>query len=116
MKTLIAFIFSLTLSLNAQEKTNTTYTKKGALTQVVAYHTNGTIAQKGVLKNNKLHGEWISYDEEGRKLTMGNYDNGVKTGKWLFWKENQLLEVDYIDNKPDQTVQWTKASLASIEE
>lgn len=116
MKTFIVLFFGLTLSLNAQKQTEATFVKKGNQTEVVTYHDNGIIAQQGQLKNNKPHGEWVSYDQQGRKLTMGTYVDGVKTGKWLFWNKELLLEVDYQNNKPLKTVQWTKSSLASIEE
>jgi antitoxin component YwqK of YwqJK toxin-antitoxin module len=35
----------------------------------------------------------------GHKSSMGEYDNGVKVGKWLIWNDNGLTEVHYDNNK-----------------
>ena len=34
----------------------------------------------------------------GETITVGAYDNGVKTGKWLFWANDILKEVEYNEN------------------
>ena len=30
---------------------------------------------------------------------MGNYENGVRTGKWLFWEGDVKSEVNFDNNK-----------------
>jgi len=30
---------------------------------------------------------------------MGNYDNGVRTGKWLFWEGDVINEVNFDNNR-----------------
>jgi len=39
-------------------------------------------------------------------VALGSYALGVKTGKWLFWQENTLKEVDFINNKMAAITQW----------
>lgn len=72
--------------------------QQGDLMEATFYHDNGQIAQKGTYKNGKLHGEWISYDIEGNTTALGKYSQGTKTGKWFFWSEDRLSEVDFEDN------------------
>jgi hypothetical protein len=46
------------------------------------------------------------FNDQGDKLAHGSYALGVKTGKWLFWQENTLKEVDFINNKMVAITQW----------
>ena len=41
------------------------YNRLDPVSQVVIYHDNGNIYQKGFLKNDKLHGRWESFDNNG---------------------------------------------------
>jgi antitoxin component YwqK of YwqJK toxin-antitoxin module len=63
------------------------------------YYDNGTIQQEGFFKDGKLEGKWIAYDPQGNKLSVGEYSNGQKTGKWFFWNEARLSQVDYTNNQ-----------------
>lgn len=72
--------------------------QQGDLIEAIFYHENGQVAQKGSFKNGKLHGEWIAYDMEGNTTALGKYADGVKTGKWFFWNDDRLSEVDFQDN------------------
>lgn len=80
--------------------------QKGDLTEAVFYHENGQIAQKGTYKDNKLHGEWVAYDIKGNKIAIGKYSEGIKTGKWFFWTEERLSEVDYLQNTIASVTHW----------
>lgn len=80
--------------------------QKGDLTEAVFYHENGQIAQKGTYKDNKLHGEWVAYDIKGNKTAIGKYSEGIKTGKWFFWTEERLSEVDYLQNTIASVTHW----------
>ena len=76
---------------------------------------NGSVQQEGTFdKNGKLAGLWTSYDLTGNKLSQGNYDKGIKTGKWFFWTEKALKEVDYVDSKIINVNEWNhKSELAT---
>ena len=69
------------------------------LIEATYFHDNGSISQEGTFNLQKeLHGKWISYNEEGKKVSIGNYTNGLKTGKWFFWSGNDMKEVEYSNN------------------
>ena len=63
------------------------------------YYDNGKIQQEGFVKDGKLEGKWIAYDAQGNKLSVGEYSNGQKTGKWFFYNEAKLSQVDYTNNQ-----------------
>ena len=79
------------------------------------FHDNGAIQQQGTFdKKGKLDGLWISYNDNGVKLSQGNYDKGVKTGKWFFWTDNSLKEVDYVNSRITAINEWnSKSELAA---
>jgi antitoxin component YwqK of YwqJK toxin-antitoxin module len=59
----------------------------------------------------KLHGKWVAYNEDGTKQSLGEYSNGTKVGKWFFWNENTLSEVDFNDNRIAEVKKWSKDAL-----
>lgn len=92
----------------AQEDNNVKVNKDGDLTVATYYHDNGTIEQQGTFnQEGELHGVWTSYDLDGNKTMVGNYVNGKKDGKWLFWSNNKLKEVDYVDSRITSVSEWT---------
>ncbi|TPN87514.1 toxin-antitoxin system YwqK family antitoxin [Aquimarina algicola] len=98
-------LFSTTLF--AQE-TKPTFEKSGDAIKGTFYYENGNIRQQGFYnKQGKLNGEWKSYDNEGKKIAMGQYENGIKVGKWFFWSEDKLSEVNYTDNKVADVTTWS---------
>jgi len=109
MKKIFAILVMLSITFTfAQEKPKTDIKKDGDLTIATYYHDNGEVAQQGTFnKAGELHGVWTSYDVNGKKVTVGNYDNGQKAGKWLFWAGNSLREVDYKDSKIASVSEWT---------
>ncbi len=83
----------------AQVKPEMKLNKETNLIEATFFHANGEISQKGTFNLDKqLHGEWLSYNSKGEMITVGSYENGVKTGKWLFWANNVLKEVEYNEN------------------
>ncbi|SNR53014.1 toxin-antitoxin system YwqK family antitoxin [Lutibacter flavus] len=50
-------------------------------------------------KEEKLHGMWVSYNIEGNKTSIANYNNGKKDGVWTFFKEDKISVITYKDNK-----------------
>lgn len=106
MKTTILFFALIcTFALGAQD-TKPTFEKEGDLLKATYLHDNGTVAQVGYFFNGKLHGEWNMYDEAGQKLAKGSYLNGEKTGKWFFWKGEEVSEVDYKDSRIASVQKW----------
>lgn len=50
-------------------------------------------------REGKLHGTWISYDLNGNKTVIANYENGKKEGVWKFFKTDKVNVVTYKNNK-----------------
>ena len=103
---LLALLFVATSSYGQADQ-NVKIEKKGDLTEATYFYADGNIQQQGTFNSDgKLHGLWTSYDVNGNKLAVGNYEEGVKIGKWFFWTENSLKEVDYLDSKIVQVNEW----------
>ncbi|WP_204344786.1 toxin-antitoxin system YwqK family antitoxin [Psychroserpens algicola] len=103
----ILLMFSVTLAF-AQEAKKVDVNKDGDLTVATYYYDNGAIEQQGTFnEEGQLHGIWTSYNLDGDKVMVGNYVNGKKVGKWLFWSNNKLKEVDYVDSKIASVSEWT---------
>jgi antitoxin component YwqK of YwqJK toxin-antitoxin module len=86
------------------------------LKKVTLFYENGEISQQGTIKNGKLHGTWLAYDPQGNKSAIANYSEGKKIGKWLFWSDEKLQEVNYNDNKIVSVNVWkTEETIVSID-
>ena len=97
--------------VSAQEVNKPTIEKKGDLIQATYYHDNGTVAQQGFFnKDNQLQGVWTKYDTNGDKIVVGTYENGKKVGKWFFWTDDTLKEVDYSSNSITSVNTWKNTS------
>jgi hypothetical protein len=73
--------------------------KETNLIEVKEFHDNGLISQEGTFNlEGQLHGEWISYNDQGIKIAVGTYNNGERTGKWYFWSGDSMKEVEYTKN------------------
>ena len=62
----------------------------------------------------KLQGEWLSFDMKGKKTVSANYDNGKKVGKWFYWNDKTLKEVDYSNNAIANVNEWSNKSTVAI--
>ncbi len=106
-KILVAMAILFSATLMAQDL-KPTFEKQGDLIKGTFFHENGEIRQQGFYnEKGKLHGEWKSYNTSGKKIAMGRYNNGVKTGKWFFWGSDKLSEVNYSDNQIADVTTWS---------
>jgi antitoxin component YwqK of YwqJK toxin-antitoxin module len=48
----------------------------------------------------------------GNKKSIGDYSNGEKTGKWFFWNDKSLSEVDYSNSRVANVKSWKQDALA----
>lgn len=88
------------------------YEIQGNLVKATYYHANGNIKQEGFYKDGKVHGQWVSYNESGEKLSLGEYTDGKKSGKWFFWNQASLNEVDYLNSRVATINKWEKQLVA----
>ena len=112
MRFAVLFFFFLSHSLIAQnEVIENQLVKTEKSYEFTRYYANGQIAQRGPIKNKKLHGVWVSYSPEGKKVSQGTFKKGKKTGKWFFWNEEGLIEADFNENKLVSAVSWDKGKI-----
>ena len=113
----VLMLFALLISMVSfsQQERELKLNKKTSLIEVVYYHDNGVISQTGTYTlDGKLQGEWLSFDAEGNKSVAANYDNGKKVGKWFYWTDKTLKEVDYTNNAIVSVNDWKKDSKTSV--
>lgn len=110
MKNIILSLACLFLVTNAIGQVASKEIKKtNKSIEITNYYDNGQVKEHGFFNAaGKLDGHWIMYDTVGNVLVQGEYDNGMKVGKWLFWDANSLKEVDFKANKLLKYNQWTK--------
>jgi antitoxin component YwqK of YwqJK toxin-antitoxin module len=85
------------------------------LIEVTYYHDNGVVSQTGFYTlDGKLQGEWLSFNTKGEKSVSANYDNGKKVGKWFYWTDKTLKEVDYTNNAIVSINEWQKGAKTSV--
>lgn len=116
MKKLVMFFALLfTVVSFAQEQVNPKLENAGDKTEATYFYENGVVMQHGFFnEKGKLQGTWTSYDLQGNKLAIGNYDNGQKVGKWFFWTDDTLKEVDFIDSRITSVSEWKGQSKLAI--
>ncbi|RZJ68737.1 MAG: membrane-binding protein [Flavobacterium sp.] len=84
----------------------------GDLVKATYYYDNGQIAQEGFFKDGKADGKWIAFDMNGNKKSIGEYASGEKTGKWFFWNDAVLSEVDYSNSRIASVQNWKQDAIA----
>lgn len=113
-KLLFALVFMVGAIGFAQDK-KVEVEQKGDMYEATYYHDNGEVAQHGFFNaEGKLQGTWKSYDVNGNKVALGNYENGKKTGKWIFWNGDKLTEVDYKNFKMEKVNEWQNKTQLAI--
>jgi antitoxin component YwqK of YwqJK toxin-antitoxin module len=104
---LFATVSTLAAQSSVEQNITNSYILNGDFIEAKLYHDNGQIAQTGFYtKENKLHGEWISYDTEGNKTAVAQYENGKKVGVWTFYQGDERKEVSYVDSKIAEVKTW----------
>ena len=103
----IALITSVSFS---QANKKSTYFLDANVIEATIFHDNGTVAQTGFYtKENKLTGEWVSYDLKGNKTAVAQYNNGEKVGAWVFYDGDIKREVNYDESRIAKVTTWKVA-------
>lgn len=112
---LMLFAFLIGMVSFAQQERELKLNKNTNLIDVIYYHDNGVVSQTGSYTlEGKLQGEWSSFDTEGTKSVAANYDNGKKVGKWFYWTDKTLKEVDYTNNAIVSINDWQKDAKTAV--
>lgn len=105
------FAFLVTVVSFAQENKDNRVLKlnnEAQLIEATYYHDNGVVSQTGTYTlEGKLQGEWKTFDKQGNKTVSAEYNNGKKVGKWFYWTDDVLREVDYSNNAIASVSEWT---------
>lgn len=114
-RVLLLFVLLISMVSFAQQERKLELNKNTNLIDVTYYHDNGMVSQTGAYTlDGKLHGEWLSFDTEGKKSISANYDNGKKVGKWFYWNDTTLKEVDYTNNAVTSVTEWDNKTSVAI--
>lgn len=97
---ILAILFIGTSVFAQENNQKVKHVQKKDLVEVTYYYADGSVQQVGTFnEEGKLHGTWTSFDTNGNKLAVGNYEKGKKVGKWTFWSNGTANEVSYVDSK-----------------
>ena len=111
MKNLIIAGVLLVSGFMSAQEVKPKYEVVDQMVKATYFYDNGQVKQEGTYLDGKLHGKWVSYNEDGSKQTMGEYENGNKTGKWFFWSQTALNEVDFANSRVAEVKRWSKEAL-----
>ncbi|MCK5820846.1 MAG: hypothetical protein KAH17_03125 [Bacteroidales bacterium] len=86
------------------------YTQKGDVREKVQeerFYENGTKEMHGEFYNGNRHGMWTYWFQDGRKWSESEYENDLRIGPTVIWRESGLknYEGSYSKGKPHGT--WT---------
>jgi len=105
--TFFLFAFLVSAVSFAQQERELKLNENTNFIDVTYYHDNGEISQTGAYTlDGKLQGEWLAFNAQGKKTVSANYDNGKKVGKWFYWNDKTLKEVDYTNNAIVNVSKW----------
>lgn len=111
MKKIIIAAFMLSAGLLSAQEIKPKYEIENQMVKATYFYDNGNIKQEGYYKDGKLHGKWVSYNQDGTKQALGEFTNGTKTGKWFFWSDATLSEVDYTDSRIADVKTWSREAI-----
>lgn len=114
-RVLLLFVLLISMVSFSQQERKLKLNKDTSLIDVTYYHDNGVVSQTGSYTlEGKLQGEWLSYNTEGEKSVSANYDSGKKVGKWFYWTDKTLKEVDYTKNVIANISEWKRDDKTSL--
>jgi antitoxin component YwqK of YwqJK toxin-antitoxin module len=106
----VLVVSSVTFAQNSEPKLE----EVNGIVKATYYHENGQVQQEGFFADGKLEGKWVSFDQNGVKIAIAEYSNGVKVGNWFFWNNDGLSEVDYSKDNILSVKKWSKGSVAVL--
>lgn len=59
--------------------------REGYKIDTKSFYKNGAVSEELNYVNGKLHGQYFCWDEEGKILIEGKYENGLEQGFWTFY-------------------------------
>ncbi len=103
MKAILKIVFLLICISTFGQEQKTDYKKiNNDLVKATYYFADNEsiIEREGFFnKDGKLQGLWVTYNLDGKKTTIANYNNGAKDGVWQYLNKEKISFVTYKNNK-----------------
>jgi len=103
MKAILKIVFLLVCISTFGQEQKTDYKKiNNDLVKATYYFADNAsiIEREGFFnKEGKLQGLWVTYNLEGDKTAIANYNNGKKEGVWQYLSKEKISFVTYKNNK-----------------
>ena len=110
MKKAILLAILFITAIGYSQDNTTTFEKEGDLVKATYYYDNGDVKVQGYFKDKKLTGTWNSFDKQGNKTQIAQYNEGKKVGKWFVWGKESLKEITYNNNVVVSVNDWKAES------
>jgi YD repeat-containing protein len=76
--------------------------------EVKIYFEDGTLNEIRSYKNNLMHGIWVTYNLQGKKIAEARYADGKKEGTWQIWDENGVLRTLMVYSNGNKSGTWKR--------
>ena len=106
MKKAILLAILFVSAIGFSQENETTFEREGDLVKATYYFDNGDVKVQGFFKDKKLTGIWTSFDKQGNKTQIAQYNEGKKVGKWFVWNKESLKEITYNNNAVVGVKDW----------
>ena len=106
MKKAILLAILFISAIGFSQENETTFEREGDLVKATYYFDNGDVKVQGFFKDKKLTGIWTSFDKQGNKTQIAQYNEGKKVGKWFVWNKESLKEITYNNNAVVGVKDW----------
>ena len=106
-------------SPSAEIKTNVTHYSSGKMKEVyhlldgrehgevIFYFENGLIKEKGNYNYGIKNGKWVSWNEDGKKIGEVFFDSkGMKDGKWKIWDNEGVIRAQMNYSNGNRIGKW----------
>ena len=70
------------------------------------FYENEQIQEIRVFKANAMHGQWITYNEQGVKVGVASYADGLKDGKWEIYDDKGVKRYEMFYKKGAKAGVW----------
>jgi antitoxin component YwqK of YwqJK toxin-antitoxin module len=81
---------------------------------------SGKIHETRSYKKGKMHGTWLTWNEDGTKVALANYKDNLKHGDWFIWDDKGTLRFEMHYSQGKKVGTWKmfneKGELVSEEE
>lgn len=114
MKKIITLCLLSIATIGYSQSKKPSFEKEGDRVKATYFYDNGAVKTQGYFKNNKLSGQWVSFNEEGKKVKLAYYKEGKKVGKWFIWTKDNLKEINYDNNALISVKTWKNETSVAI--